>query len=108
MRACPRERSQFEGRLDDFTNHMLDGEMQLLDSRRLVGRNHETLVDQLARGAAALAEQRHHPHALGSRRLRGPHDAWALATRGMQHHEITGAGPRFALAREDLVEAEVV
>src|SRR6267378_5040112 len=64
MRACPRERSQFEGRLDDVTNHMLDGEMQLLDSRRLVGRNHETLVDQLARGAFFFSSRRRHPRSL--------------------------------------------
>src|SRR5213080_3184366 len=53
-RACPPTRSQSEGRFDDVADDMLDREVQLLDMGRLVGGNHDTLVDQLTRGPAAL------------------------------------------------------
>src|SRR5256885_1296789 len=94
--------------LNDFTNHVLDGQVQLLNVGGLVGRDDEAVVDQLAGGSAVPAEQRHDPHAFGSRRLRGAQHVGTLAAGGVQHHEITGAGQRFDLAGEDLVEAQVV
>src|SRR5213078_1604 len=92
----------------DPANHMLDRQLQLLDMRGLIGRNDERVVDQAPHGAAALAEQRDHPDALGARRLGRAQQVGALAAGRMQDEQIAGPRQRLYLPGEDHLEPQIV
>src|SRR5262245_8991232 len=87
---------------------MLNGEMQLLDARRIVGGNHEACVRQGFELAATLAKERDDGDAPRPCCLGGPYDVRALTAGGVHDEQVAGVSERFDLAREHFIEAHVV
>src|SRR6266699_1283540 len=94
----PRSSSQllFYHRTDD----VLDREMNLLNPRRVVRRDHERDVGERLQLAARLAQERDDGHVAGLRRLRRADHVGTLAAGRVQRQHVARAGERLALARE--------
>src|SRR5712692_7957697 len=88
----------------DLADYVLDGEVQLLDARGVIGRDDQDEVGEVLELAAALAQERYDRHAACLRGLRGAHQVGTLATGRVQHQQIFRLRQCFDLAREDLVE----
>src|SRR5256886_14570672 len=89
-----------------FADQMLDREVQLLDSRRVVRRDHERDVGERLQLAARLAQERDDGHVARLRRLRRADHVGTLAAGRVQRQHVARAGERLDLAREHLVEAQ--
>src|SRR5947209_6821571 len=101
-------RSDAQPLLNHLTHHVLDGEVQFLDPRRVIGRDDERHIGQCGELAAALAEQGDDGDAAGARRLRGADHVGALAARRVQRQHVARPGQGVELAGEHLVEPHVV
>src|SRR2546428_5130020 len=102
-RSVPRSdfrvpRSDGQPLLYHLADHVLDGEVQFLDPRRVIGRDDERHVGQCGELAAALAEQGDDGDAAGARRLRGADHVGALAARRVQRQHVARAGQGVELA----------
>src|SRR2546428_5684372 len=111
-RSVPRSdfrvpRSDGQPLLYHLADHVLDGEVQFLDPRRVIGRDDERHVGQCGELAAALAEQGDDGDAAGARRLRGADHVGALAARRVQRQHVARAGQGVELAGEHPVEPPV-
>src|SRR5256885_2751787 len=105
-RSVPRSdfrvpRSDAQPLLNHLTHHVLDGEVQFLDPRRVIGRDDERHIGQCGELAAALAEQGDDGDAAGARRLRGADHVGALAARRVQRQHVARAGQGVELAGRD-------
>src|SRR5258705_13816838 len=108
INAAPRSRSTLQPILNEITDHMLDGEMELLNARSIVDGNHQACVRQPFELSTALAEECDDRDAARAGRLGGANHVATLAARRVQHQQIARLGERLHLAREDLVESHVV
>src|SRR2546425_392816 len=100
--------SSFQLLLHQLADHMLDREMNLLNARRVVRRDHERDVGERLQLAARLAQERDDGHVARLRRLRRADHVGTLAAGRVQRQHVARAGERLDLAREHLVEAQVV
>jgi hypothetical protein len=94
--------------LDQQAEDVLEGEMGLLNVHGDRGRNDDVVIADLAHLAAAVAGEPDGSDAGFAGLFESVEDVRRVAGGGDAQEDIAGLAERFDLAREDLVEAEVV
>jgi hypothetical protein len=87
---------------------VLDRQVKFLRPIGAVGRHHDGDVGQRAQRAAVTRRQGQHLRTLRPRRFRRPNHVRRIPARRVHHEQVAGADQRLDLAREHLLEAEIV